>query len=94
MEPLSKNAHLLTSAYLTLVYITFNKRSNTGLIPTVEQVLSEIKNSYIRQDKTASTEIIDFDIDFFFVVLDNINKYSSETKVLFLSHFGLFLKNH
>lgn len=76
------------------MYITFRKRSDTGTTPTVDQVLSEIKNSSIRHDKTASTEIIDFDIDFFFLVLDNIHKYSSETKVLFLSHFGLFLKNH
>lgn len=76
------------------MYITFKKRSDTGITPTVEQVLCEIKNSQIRHDKTISTEVIDFDIDFFFLVLDNLNKYSSETKVLFLSHYSLFLKNH
>jgi hypothetical protein len=44
-------------------------------------------------DGKFSSEVIDFDIDFYFIVLDSFEKLTSQTKVVFLNQMMLFLKN-
>jgi len=58
-------------------------------------VAQAIKNSNVRNGDWQSTaEIIDFDIDFLFLVLENLQKFTAQTKVLFINQYGLFLKYH
>ncbi len=39
-------------------------------------------------------EIIDFDIDFFFFTIGNLQRFTNETKSLFMEHFLMFKQFH
>ena len=64
--------------------------------PTVDSVVERIKQALVYDEQTplSHTKVTDFDIDLFFVILQLIDKYSTETKFLLLSHFMLFQREH
>lgn len=88
-DHLNQNTQLMTETYLTLMLITFDKKGSEK-IPSVETVQAAIKQSKVRVDGMSHTKVIDFDIDFLFVVLTNLDKYSEQTKFLLLNQFMLF----
>lgn len=64
--------------------------------PSVDSVVDRIKNAlvYDEQNALSHTKVTDFDIDLFFQILQLMDKFSSETKFLLLSHFMLFQREH
>jgi|LauGreDrversion4_2_1035121.scaffolds.fasta_scaffold09706_8 hypothetical protein len=59
----------------------------------LDEIDSAIKESRLRFEGKSCSEVIDFDIDFYFIVLESFEKLTSQTKVVFLNQMMLFLKN-
>ena len=84
---LSHNIGLQSESYYTLMFLSFKKLEvqylTPDVIPNIDQVNTAIKTAKIKgvemilKDKAASVE---YDIDFYFLVLENFSKYSSQTK--------------
>jgi hypothetical protein len=91
---LSCNTQITTETYLTMMQLSFDKRNCTDRLPMLDQVDSEIKESRLRIDTKSYSDVIDFDIDFYFIVLENFEKLTQQTKVVFMNQLMLFLKNH
>ena len=91
-DQLTKNKVIHTATYLTLMQIAFCKQPDLVSahceIPTHFDVDTMIKKSQIRRDLKV-TDIIDFDIDFYFLVLECYTICSKPTKKMFLQQLGL-----
>jgi hypothetical protein len=92
-EKITKNKVIHTNTYLTLMQIAFCKQpdlvsAQNNEIPTHFDVDTMIKQSQIRRDLKV-TDIIDFDVDFYFLVLESYTICSKPTKKIFLQQFGL-----
>lgn len=73
--------------------LAFNKRNCSERPPQLDEIDSAIKESRLRLEGKSCSDIIDFDIDFYFIVLESFEKFTSQTKVVFLNQMMLFLKN-
>lgn len=89
------------NTYYTLMFIAFDKKSVTDLpfsaIPKIDETFNKIKTVKLRQDydsKMIASSTSSFDIDLFFIVLEQFRKYNIMTKRIFLNHIHTFLKNH
>lgn len=74
--------------------IAFNKRNCLDRPPMLDEIDIDIKESRLRMENKQSSEVIDFDIDFYFIVLECSEKLTQQTKIVFLNQIMLFLKNH
>ena len=101
-EGLSQNQSLRDNTYYTLMLIAFEKKRVSEMtflaIPQVDEVLWTIKNVKLRQDNTDEASMKNatstFDIDFFFIVLEQFMRYHLSTKQVFLTHIQAFLNFH
>jgi len=86
-DKIPQNKVIHTDTYLTLMQIAFCKQpdplSAHNEIPTHFDVDTMIKQSQIRRDLKV-TDIIDFDVDFYFLVLESYTICSKPTKKIFL----------
>jgi len=98
-KELLQNQHLRDNTYFTLMLIAFEKGRVQHLafqaIPKIDEIIALIKNTHLRQDNPSSRNVAStFDIDFFFIVVEQFRKYHLLTKRIFLTHLHTFLKNH
>jgi hypothetical protein len=78
-DGLHRNTSLQTETYLTLMMLAFNKKL---LIfwgderPTIDKLELFIKEAKVWWKDRPKTEVVEFDIDFFFFVLMQLRKFT------------------
>lgn len=53
-----------------------------------------LKEAKVWAKDRPKTEVVDFDLDFFFLVLMQLKKYTDQTKIMFLNQLRLFFQYH
>lgn len=95
---LNANQSLRDNSYFTLMLIAFDKgrvhELSFSAIPKIDEIITIIKNTRLRQETGSRNAATTFDIDFFFIVLEQFRKYHLLTKRIFLTHLHNFLRNH
>lgn len=76
------------------MHLAFAKHSGSDSIPNADIVQKVMKQVKVFSKSKSFIEVIDFDIDCFFIVLICLTKYTDDTKLLFLNQFMLFQKDH
>lgn len=92
-KSLAVNAQITKETYYTLMQIAFNKKSCSDRpLAESEEVETIIRESKLRNGNNPYSEVIDFDIDFYFIVLESFEKLNEQIKLTFLQHVSTFLK--
>ena len=86
----------MQETYLTLMLISLNKsqlKNYTLTVGCVTRILSDKKLQVFREKSEIQTDIVDFDVDYYFgTLLQNLTKFNAQTRQQFLNDFVLFMR--